>query len=42
MDEANLEQLEEGGLKMQYESKQAVKRIQAKLGQAEELAKASA
>lgn len=42
IDEASLQQLEQGGLHLQYQSKQAVSRIQGKLAQAEELAKASA
>lgn len=37
IDNANLQQLEKGGNKMQYKSQEALKRIQSKLYQTEEL-----
>ena len=42
IEDATTEQLEKGGLKLQEQSKAAVNRMQKKLGQAEELANATA
>lgn len=42
IDEANIQQLETGGLKLQDESKKAIKRMNVKLGEAEDIANATA